>query len=130
MAIAKAASAKKALDIVIINMRKMASVADYFIITSGTSTTQVRAISDSIIKELKDKGERPWHVEGERESVWILVDYGDCVAHVFLDEKRRYYDLERLWGDAPQEKFREKIVKRAIRRVRAAHKKRNKNRKK
>lgn len=88
-------------------MRKVSSVCDYFIIASGTSTTQVRAIADNVIKKLKDKKEKLWHVEGKREALWIVLDYGDSVAHIFLDEKRRFYDLERLWGDAPQEQFKE-----------------------
>ncbi len=88
-------------------MRKVSSVCDYFIIASGTSTTQVRAIADNIIKKLKERNERLWHTEGAREALWIVLDYGDSVAHIFLDETRRFYDLERLWGDAPQERFKE-----------------------
>ncbi len=88
-------------------MRKSFGVCDYFVIASGTSTTQVRAISDNISRKLKDKGERIWHIEGEREALWILLDYGDVVAHVFCEGTRRFYDLERLWSGAPQEKFKE-----------------------
>jgi len=92
-------------------MRKIPSVCDYFVIASGTSTTQVRAISDNIARKLKDEGERIWHIEGQREALWVLLDYGDVVAHVFCDQTRRFYDLERLWGDAPQEKFKESFDK-------------------
>ncbi len=92
-------------------MRKISGVCDYFVIASGTSTTQVRAIADHIARILKDKGERLGHMEGEREALWILLDYSDVVAHVFLEETRRFYDLERLWGDAPQERFEEPKVK-------------------
>ena len=92
-------------------MRKIPSVCDYFVITSGTSTTQARAISDNIVEKLKDKGERLWHIEGEREALWILLDYGDVIAHIFVDEMRKFYELERLWGDVPQEKFRERKIK-------------------
>lgn len=105
---ARASSDKKALDIVTINMRKMSNVCDYFVIASGTSTTQVRAISDHIERKLKERDERPWHIEGEREGLWILLDYGDVVGHIFLDETRRFYNLERLWDDAPQKRFMEK----------------------
>jgi ribosome-associated protein len=111
LAIAKAASDKKALDAVILDMRKIPSVSDYFVIVSGTSTTQVKAISDNIAEKLKDKGERLWHIEGEREALWILLDYGDVIAHVFVDEMRKFYELEKLWGDVPQERFKEKIAK-------------------
>ena len=88
-------------------MRKMSSVCDYFVIASGTSTTQVRAIADNIARQLKEKGERIWHMEGAREALWILLDCGDVVCHVFLDQTRRFYDLERLWSDAPQTHFKE-----------------------
>ena len=104
MAIAKAASDKKALDIVTMDMRRIPSVSDYFVIASGSSTTQVRAISDNIIEVLKAKGERVWHTEGAREALWVLLDCGDVVAHIFLEETRRFYDLEKLWGGAPKRK--------------------------
>lgn len=88
-------------------MRKMPSISDYFVITGATSTTHANAIADSIKKKLRDAGVRLWHSEGERESLWILLDYGGAVAHVFLEETRRFYDLERLWSDAPQRHFKE-----------------------
>jgi len=88
-------------------MKKMSSVCNYFVIASGTSTTHVRAISDNIIKKLAERGQKAWHVEGEREASWILLDYGDVVAHIFLEDKREFYSLERLWADAPQEAFAE-----------------------
>jgi ribosome-associated protein len=108
LAIAGAASDKKALDIVLVNMRKVPSVCDWFVVSSGTSTTHVRAISDSIIRKLKEKGQRPWHVEGEPDASWVLIDYGDVVAHVFLEETRRFYNLEKLWREAPQEHYKER----------------------
>jgi ribosome-associated protein len=101
LAIARAASEKKALDILLLDMRKIPSVSDYFLIASGTSTTQVRAITDNIVEKLKAAGERVWHTEGEREALWVLLDYGDVVAHVFLDETRRFYELEKLWSGVP-----------------------------
>jgi len=114
--ITHAASEKKALDIVTIDMRKLPTVCDYFVIASGTSTTHVRAIADSIIDKLKESGERPWHVEGEREALWMLIDYGDVVVHVFGQDTRKYYDLEKLWSDAPQKRYKEeRKVKKVIR---------------
>ena len=118
LAIAGAASEKKALDITIMKMRKVSSVCDYFVIASGASTTQVNAISENIEKRLGEKGERLSHIEGEREASWILLDYGDVVCHVFLDETRRFYGLERLWRKAPQERFVEKPPRRAAGRPR------------
>lgn len=93
------------------NMKKMSSVCDYFVIASGASTTQVRAIADHIVEKLKAKKEKLWHMEGGREALWILLDYGDVVCHVFLDETRRFYNLERLWSDAPRTTFEEKKPK-------------------
>lgn len=118
MTIAKAASDKKALDISILDMRKIPSVCDFFLIASGTSTTQVRAISDNIIEKLSLKGERVWHTEGEREALWILLDYGDVVAHIFQEDTRRFYELERLWGDVPVKKFKEEIHGKRVKRSR------------
>ena len=110
---ANAASDKKALDIVIVNTKKMSSVCDYLVIASGTSTTHVRALSDNIKMELKQKGQSLWHSEGEREASWILLDFGDVVCHLFLEETRAFYNLEGLWDKAPQERFKEpKSVKR------------------
>lgn len=121
MAAAKAASDKKALDIVMLDMRKIPSVCDYFVIASGTSTTQVKAISDNIIKKLAEVGERVWHSEGEREALWVLLDYGDVVAHIFYEDTRRFYELERLWGDVPTQRFREVIKrKRPVKKARPA----------
>lgn len=127
---AKAASNKKALDVSILDMRKIPSVCDYFLIASGTSTTQVKAISDNIIEKLKIQGERVWHTEGEREALWILLDYGDVVAHIFQEDTRRFYELEKLWGDVPVKKIREEAskVKRFRKASRAAKVGRKKNR--
>ena len=122
---AGAASDKKALDIVIIKMKKMSSVCDYLVIASGTSTTHVRALSDNIIRALKEKGQPLWHIEGEREASWILLDFGDVVCHLFLEEARAYYNLEGLWSKAPQERFEERRPKRkAPRKKKTAAKKR------
>lgn len=101
-AIAKAASDKKANDIVILDMQKVSMVTDYFVICSANSTTQVRAIADHIEEKLQEQGSRVLHKEGYREGRWILLDFGSCVAHVFVEEDRRFYNLEQLWGDAPR----------------------------
>jgi ribosome-associated protein len=98
---ARAAADKKAIDVVVLDVRGVSSVADYFLICSGRSTTQVDTIVDAIRAELKADGQRPLHAEGEARSGWMLLDYGDVLVHVFLADTREYYALERLWGDAP-----------------------------
>ena len=98
---ARAALDKKAADLSILDVRTVSSVTDYFLVCSGKSTTHVRTITDAIRQELKADGVRPLHAEGRPESGWVLLDYGDVLAHVFLEETRLYYALERLWGDAP-----------------------------
>ncbi|WP_110953342.1 ribosome silencing factor [Anaerosinus massiliensis] len=104
-AIATAASNKKARDILILDMRDLTVTTDYFMICSANSTTQVKAIADNIEDELAEKGVFFTHKEGYREGNWILLDYGDCVAHIFIEEERQFYNLERLWGDAPAVQF-------------------------
>ena len=99
-AIADAASDKKARDIVLMNMEKLTPTTDYFMVCDAGSTTQVRAIADNIEEKLQEKGLDYLHREGYREGEWVLLDYGDCVAHIFLQESREYYSLETLWGDA------------------------------
>lgn len=99
--IASAASDKKARDIVLMNMMELTPTTDYFMVCSAGSTTQVRAIADSIEEKLREEaGMEFLHKEGYREGEWVLMDYGDCVAHIFLQDSREYYSLETLWGDA------------------------------
>ncbi len=86
-------------------MRKISNITDFFIILSGTSTRQVKAISDYIAEKLKACGHKVWHIEGYLHALWILLDCGDVVVHLFLSPTREFYDLERLWGDAPKEEF-------------------------
>jgi ribosome-associated protein len=93
---------RKALDVVVIDMRDASSITDYFLICSGGSERQVRAIADAIDEELGPLGLAPLGVEGYREGHWILMDYGDVITHVFSQETREYYDLERLWANAPR----------------------------
>lgn len=97
--------AKKARDIVGIDLHEVSSVADYFLIMSGSNKPQLKAISDNIEEKLAERGLRPLRIEGYREAEWILLDYGSLVVHIFADEQRDYYNLERLWGDAPAYKF-------------------------
>lgn len=96
----RAASDKKALDLVVLDLRPIASFTDYFVITSGTNPRQVQAIADEVVEQLKKQGTRAARVEGYNTAEWVLVDYGDFVIHVFEDKARRFYDLERLWRDA------------------------------
>ncbi len=93
---------KKASDIVIMDLRKVKNaVADYFIICSGNSDTQIDAISESVEEQVfKQSNQNPWKREGKENNEWVLIDYVDVVAHVFKKEKRIFYGLEELWGDA------------------------------
>ena len=98
--ICKAASDKKAKDIITMKMKGLISATDYFVICSAPTSTQVRAIADNIEEELDKVGVHFLHKEGYREGEWILIDYGDVVAHIFRDENREYYALEELWSSA------------------------------
>jgi ribosome-associated protein len=98
---AQVALEKKAVNVVVLDVQGLSGVTDYFLVCSGKSTTHVQTISDAIRDGLKALGVRPLHAEGVPESGWILLDYGDVLMHVFLEDTRLYYALERLWGDAP-----------------------------
>lgn len=100
--IVKGMQEKKAIDIVVMDLRKIKNaVADFFVICSGNSDKQLDAISDSIDAEVtKTLKESPWHTEGKNNKEWMLLDYIDVVAHVFRKDRREFYALERLWGDA------------------------------
>jgi ribosome-associated protein len=100
---AQAASAKGGEDTVIIEVGEVLAITDAFVIISGRNTRQVKTIAEEVEARLKvDGGISPLRVEGLGDSQWVLLDYGDLVVHVFLDETREYYDLERLWSDAPR----------------------------
>ncbi len=102
-AAAATALSRRARNAVILDLRELASFTNFFVICSGISDTQVEGISDAVLEELKENwNERPWHREGNRNADWILLDYVDFVVHIFLEEKREYYSLERLWAEAPQ----------------------------
>jgi len=100
--IVKGMQEKKASDIVVMDLRKIKNaVADFFVICSGNSDKQLDAISDSIDAEVYKKlQENPWHTEGKNNKEWMLLDYINVVAHVFRKDRREFYALERLWGDA------------------------------
>ena len=95
-----AAEDKKALELVVLDLRKAAGFTDFFLICTGTNTRQIRAIADGIIDALAEDGIKPAHVEGYDRSEWILLDYFDFIVHIFATETRLFYGLERLWGNA------------------------------
>ncbi len=94
---------KKATDIVILDVRGRASYADYIVVASGDSDVQLRAMADGVHERLKGQGVRPVSTEGEAGASWVLLDYGDVVAHFFDGATRAFYDLEGMWADAPRE---------------------------
>ncbi len=98
---------RKATDVVVLDLRSLSTAADFFVVGSGETEVQVRAISEAIVDGLEKAGIRVHHIEGFRERRWILIDCIDVVAHVFLKELRDFYSLERLWGDAPLETIEE-----------------------
>ena len=97
----QAAEDKKGTDIRVLDIREISIIADYFIICSGGSAPQVRAIAENIEESLEKEGTFVARREGFREGNWVLLDYGDVVVHVFQHAERQFYNLERLWGDAP-----------------------------
>jgi ribosome-associated protein len=100
--IASIASDRKAVDIRVLDLRGVVTYTDFFVICSGNTERQTKAIHDAIHQDLKDDGRiLPRRTEGEREARWILLDYLDCVVHIFTPEARDYYRLEQLWGEAP-----------------------------
>ena len=96
----RAAEDKKALDLVVLDLRKAAGFTDYFVICSGANPRQGRAIADAVTETLEHDGAKPAHIEGYDRSEWILLDYFDFIVHVFAPETRMFYGLERLWGNA------------------------------
>jgi ribosome-associated protein len=98
----RAALDHKAYDLVVLETGEVSSIADYFVICSGRSDTQVQAIAQAIEEALRERGERPLSVEGVSHGQWVLMDYGDVVVHIFYVPVRGFYDLERLWVRAPR----------------------------
>jgi ribosome-associated protein len=101
----RAAEDKKAIELVVLDLRKAAGFTDFFVIGSGTNPRQIRAIADAVVEALADEGVKPAHVEGYDRSEWILLDYFDFIVHVFAPETRLFYALERLWGSAERIEF-------------------------
>jgi ribosome-associated protein len=107
--IAEFALSKKANDVLLLDVRRLTSTADFFVICSADSDTQVRAIADAVEKGTGDIGMPVWHTEGFHASTWVILDYVDVVVHVFHRETRSYYNLERLWGDAKTTLIEDKL---------------------
>ncbi|GAX89225.1 ribosome silencing factor [Effusibacillus lacus] len=97
---AEAAADKKAKDIIMLDIRGLSVIADYFVLCSGNSTTQVQAIAEAVKEKMEKKGLRVRGMEGYDEAKWVLIDCGDVVVHVFRTEEREFYNLERVWSDA------------------------------
>ena len=99
---ARALDSKKGKEIRLIRIDKITTLAEYFVICTGSFNTQINALCDEVEKELTEKGEEPLHREGYRGGTWVLLDYGCVVVHVFNDEARRFYSLEHLWADGEE----------------------------
>lgn len=100
--IAAAAADHKAADVCVYDVRGLTLIADSFVICSASSEPQMKAIQNAVLKAMREAGKRPLHTEGEAAGAWLVLDYGDVIFHVFREEAREYYDLDGLWGDAPQ----------------------------
>ncbi len=100
--LAKALDSKKGIDIKVLRTGDLTTLADYFVICSGTSNTQIKALSEACEKAMDEAGEPAHHVEGHRDGTWVLLAFSTVIVHVFTDEARKFYDLERLWADAEQ----------------------------
>ncbi|NWF88996.1 MAG: ribosome silencing factor [Ignavibacteriaceae bacterium] len=105
---------KKGYDVKIIDLRSVTTITDYFVICSGDSDTQVKAIADEIEKQMRDEGIKPWHTEGYQALSWVLIDFVDVVVHIFKKETREFYNLEKLWGDAPSIDVVDPLLKKEI----------------
>lgn len=99
------ALSKKGFDVKLLKVKEVSSVADYFVIASGEADVHVKAIARAVEDGLMESGHKPYHREGYSEGNWVLLDYIDVVVHIFLEPTRRFYALERLWGDAPIEQL-------------------------
>jgi ribosome-associated protein len=111
VAAARSASAKQAEGVAILDVHGLIVITDFFVIASGETERQVRTIVEEVEKALRDLGRKPVRREGETEGRWVLLDYVDVVVHVFAEEEREYYDLERLWRDAPRVDWTENAAK-------------------
>ncbi len=100
---------KKGADVKILDLRNITTIADYFVVCSGESDMQVKAIADNVDKKLSEEGIKVWKKEGFKALSWVLIDLSDIVIHVFRNESRQFYNLERLWGDAPIEEVKDPV---------------------
>ncbi|MBF0464752.1 MAG: ribosome silencing factor [Nitrospirae bacterium] len=98
--VVEALSEKKGDDTVVLDLRGLTQIADYFVICTGSSVPHIRALSDGVESKLKESKIKPLHIEGQRNNSWIILDYGDILVHIFNPETREYYELERFWLDA------------------------------
>ena len=99
---------KKAIDIIIIDVRKITTLTDFFIVCTSESEPQTRAITDHINQKMKEEGVKSWHIEGYEHLNWVLVDFVNIVAHIFSKDTREYYEFERLWADGMITKVQDK----------------------
>jgi ribosome-associated protein len=106
-AVVKALDGKKGQDICVMETTALTTLADYFVLCTASSTTHLKTLSDETEKALKELGEMPHHIEGYRSGSWVLLDFGCLIVHLFLEEARDFYGLERLWSDAKQVNFSE-----------------------
>ena len=102
MLLANTLDGKKGEEIKVLKTEGLTTLADYFVICTATSTTQIKAMSDACEEAMEKIGERVHHIEGHRGGTWLLMDFSAVVVHIFMDEARKFYDLERLWGDAEE----------------------------
>ena len=108
---ARALSDKKGKEIQVLEIGELTTLADYFVLCTATSTTQVKAMSDACEEAMEKQGETVHHIEGHRGGTWLLMDFSSVVVHIFMDEARKFYDLERLWADAQEVDLSEILVK-------------------
>lgn len=106
--IAEVAAEKKGEDILVLDLRELTLVTDYFVICTGTTTIQIKAIAEAVEEAMSQEGCHPLGREGLEDGRWVLLDYGDVVVHLFAPEERKYYKLERLWGDAERVEWEQK----------------------
>ena len=102
MLLANTLDGKKGEEIKVLKTEGLTTLADYFVICTATSTTQIKAMSDACEEAMEKNGERVHHIEGHWGGTWLLMDFSAVVVHIFMDEARKFYDLERLWGDAEE----------------------------
>ena len=103
MLLANTLDGKKGEEIKVLKTEGLTTLADYFVICTATSTTQIKAMSDACEEAMEKNREQVHHIEGHRGGTWVLMDFSSVVVHIFMDEARKFYDLERLWGDAQEE---------------------------